>query len=82
MFDFSKMSIEDMETRKAAIAVELDNDGADLDALEAETRAINEEIEKRKADATKRANIRAAVAGSAVQGRKVDDAEKSVPTLD
>ena len=82
MFDFSKMTVEDMETRKAAIAVELDNEGADLDALEAETRAINEEIEKRKAEATKRAAIRAAVAGASVKGRKVDDAEKSVPTLD
>ena len=34
------------EIGRAAIAAEIDNDGADLDALETEARAINEEIEK------------------------------------
>lgn len=81
-FNFANMTVEELETRKAAIIVELDKDGADLDALETEARAIKDELEKRKADATKRANIRAAVAGSAVKGRTVDDAEKAVPTLD
>ena len=64
MFDFSKMTIEEIETRKAAIAVELEQDGADLDKLNEEVRAIKEELEKRKADAEKREEIRKAVAGA------------------
>ena len=39
------MTIEQIEERKAGIVAELDNDNADLDALEAEMRSLNEEIE-------------------------------------
>lgn len=60
--DFTTMTIEQLNERRAAIAAEIDTDGADLDALEAEARAINEEIEKRKANENKRKEIRAAVA--------------------
>ena len=80
--DYSKMTIEEMETRKAAIAVEVEADGADLDALQNEVRAINAEIEKRKAEATKRDEIRKAVAGANVPGRKVVEDEKGAPSLD
>lgn len=83
MFDFSKMTIDELETRKAAIAVEVDNEGVDLDALDTEARAINDELNKRKADAKKRNAIRAAVAGAAnVESRKLDNAEKHAPTVD
>lgn len=83
MFDFSKMTIEEIETRKAAIAVELDKDGADLDKLGEETRAINAELEKRKADAAKREEIRKAVAGAVgVEVRKPVNADKTVKTVD
>jgi HK97 family phage major capsid protein len=61
------MTIEALEARKAAIAVEVDQEGADLDALQAEARAINEELEARKAAETKRAEIREAVATGAGQ---------------
>lgn len=63
--DLKKMTIEEMEERKSAIVAELDNDGADLDALETEMRSINEEMESRKAEAAKKAEIRAAVAAGA-----------------
>ena len=62
---FKEMSIEELNERKAAIALELDAPEADLDALEAEARAINEEIEARKAAEAKRAEIREAVANGA-----------------
>lgn len=83
MFDFSKRTIEEIEARKAAIAVELDKDGADLDKLGEETRAINAELEKRKADAAKREEIRKAVAGAVgVEVRKPVNADKTVKTVD
>ena len=47
MFDFTNWTVEELETRKAAIVTELDTDGADLDKLDEEARAIKEEIEKR-----------------------------------
>ena len=63
MFDFTNWTIDELETRRAAIVTELDKDGADLDKLDEEARAIKDEIEKRKADAKRREEIRAAVAG-------------------
>lgn len=60
--DFKEKTIEELEARKAEIAVELDNEGADLDALTEEVRAIKAEMESRKAAEEKKAEIRAAVA--------------------
>lgn len=60
--EFKEMEASALLERKAAIALELDAEGADLDALEAEVRAINEELEARKAEEAKKAEIRAAVA--------------------
>lgn len=78
MFDFSKWTIEDMEKRRAAIVTEMEQDGADLDKLGEEARAIKEEMDKRKADAAKREEIRKAVAGAAgIEGRTVDNAVKT-----
>lgn len=59
---FKEMEASALLERKAAIALELDAEGADLEALEAEVRAINEELEARKAEEAKKAEIRAAVA--------------------
>ena len=58
----NEMTVEQLLERRAAIATEIDADGADLDALEAEVRGINEELENRKAAEKKRTEIRAAVA--------------------
>ena len=60
--DFTNMTSEELLERRSAIAQELDADGADLDALEAEVRGINEELENRKAAEQKRTEIRSAVA--------------------
>lgn len=60
--DFKTMTADELLKRKAAIATEVESDGADLDALESEVRAINEELEARKAAEAKRAEIRSAVA--------------------
>ena len=60
--EIKEMTIEELMERRAAIGSEIDAPEADLDALEAEARAINEEIESRKAAETKRNEIRNAVA--------------------
>jgi len=60
--DFTTMTIEELMERRTAIGTEIDSPDADLDALEAEARSINEEIEARKQAETKRVEIRNAVA--------------------
>lgn len=59
--EIKEMTMEELETRKQAIVGELEAEGADLDALEAETKSINAEIENRKAEEAKKAEIRQAV---------------------
>ena len=59
--EIKDMNIEELEARKQAIVVEIENEDADLDALENETRSINAEIEARKAEETQKEEIRAAV---------------------
>lgn len=72
--NFSTMSIEAIEARKAAILTEMEQDGADLNALEAEMREAKAEIEKRAADEAKKAEIRKMVANSAQKGTSVTPA--------
>ena len=60
--ELKEMSIEELEARKAAIAEEAEAPEADLDALEEEVRGIKDELEARKAEEAKRAEIRSAVA--------------------
>ena len=60
--ELKEMTIQELEERKQAIASEIENDGADLDALEAETKSINAELEARKAEEAQKAEIRQAVA--------------------
>lgn len=63
--DFNTMTAEELLERRSAIAEEVDADGADLDALEAEVKSINEELEARKAAEAQRNEIREAVANGA-----------------
>ena len=63
--EYKDMTIESLMERKAAISVEMDAEGADLDALLEETRGINAEIESRKAIETKKTELRSAVASGA-----------------
>ena len=77
------MSIEQLEERKAAIAVEIDAPEADLDALETEARAIKEELEQRRADAAKREEIRSAVAaGEGETAKKFEPEERKTMTIE
>lgn len=81
--DFKTMTIEELEARKAQIAVELDADGADLDALESEVRSIKEELEARKAVEAQKAEIRNAVAeGAGVTIETIAQEERKMPTFD
>ncbi len=74
--EFTEMTIEQLEARKAEIAEAVDAPEADLDALENEARSIREEIEKRRAEEAKRNEIRNAVAmGEGVVERKIEKEE-------
>ena len=48
--DLKTMTAEELMERRAAIALEVDAEGADLDALETEARSINDELASRKAE--------------------------------
>ena len=60
--DFTKMTVEELEARRVQIGEEVEKDGADLDALEAEIKGIKAELDARKENAAKQAEIRKAVA--------------------
>jgi len=62
MIELKTATAAELEVRKAAIAQEVEAEDADLDALEAEIRSINEELETRKAEEAKKVEIRKAVA--------------------
>ena len=76
--EFNKMTVEELESRLAAIPEEIEKDGADLDALETEVRGIKEELATRKAEAAKKAEIRSAVANGAGTVVKTFQEEKPV----
>jgi HK97 family phage major capsid protein len=65
--EIRKMETQALEARRAQIATEAEAEGADTEALLAEVRAINEELEKRAAKAQAQADLRAAVAQGAGQ---------------
>ena len=74
--EIKAMTIEELNERLAAIPAEMEVEGADLDALEAEVRSINEEIESRKAIEAQKAEIRAAVADGAGEVVKTFETEE------
>ena len=77
--DFTTMTVEELEVRRAQIGVEAEQDGADLDALEAEIKGIKAELEARKEAAAKKAEIRTAVATGA--GEVIAEAPQTpIPT--
>lgn len=72
--NFNEKTVDELMERRAAIAAEIDAPDADLDALEAEARAINEELERRKAEEAKRQENRSAVAnGEGTVTEKVEE---------
>ena len=80
--EIKEMTVEQLEERKAAIVAELDNEGADLDALENEVRSIKEELETRAAEEAKKVEIRKTVAEShaPVVVEKVAEERKEMKT--
>ena len=58
----NEMTIDELLERRSQIASEIETDGADLDALEAEARSINDELERRKAVELEKAELRNKVA--------------------
>lgn len=81
--EFEKMTVEELEARRAEIANEIDADGADLDALEEEVRAIKEELETRKATESKKAELRAKVAlGEGEVVKKIEEERTPIMTFE
>ena len=80
--EIKEMTVEQLEERKTAIVAELDNEGADLDALETEVRSIKEELESRAAEEEKKVEIRKTVAEvkAPVVMEKVEEETKEVMT--
>lgn len=73
--EIKEMTIGQLEARKVEIVASLDTPEADLDALQEEMRNINQELEERKANETKKAEIRASVAKG--DGKVIQSFEKS-----
>jgi len=81
--EIKEMTAEALEERKSAIVAELDTEGADLDALEEEMRAIKAELEERVAAEAKKAEIRASVAaGEGVVIKEAIQEERKMPTFE
>lgn len=75
--DFKTMTVEELEARKAAIREAVEAPDADLNALEEEVRNINAELEARKSEEAKKAEIRASIAKGA--GTVMQKFEQEVP---
>ena len=60
--ELKDMNIEELEARKAELVDSMNNEDADLDAIESEVRSIKDEIESRKAAEAQKAEIRNLVA--------------------
>ena len=80
--EMKEMTVEQLEERKTAIAEELDKEGADLDALEAEVRSIKEELESRAKEEEQKVEIRKAVAEAPapVVVEKVEEEKREIMT--
>ena len=77
--NINEMSFDELETRKSQIALDADQPDADVDALLDEARAINAEIESRKAHEAKQTELRMAVAkGEGVTINETKESEKKM----
>lgn len=79
--EIKEMSVEELNERKNQIVSEAEAEDANLDELENEVRSINEELDTRRAEEAKRAEIRAAVAngeGETIQTFEVREETKEM----
>ena len=75
--------IQEIEERLAAIRQETETEGADLDALEAEMKAINAEVETRRAAEVKKEEIRKTVTeGAGVVVERFEEEKRDMKTND
>lgn len=63
--DFKTMTVEELEARKIELVAQSEEPETDLDAIEAEMKSINAELEERKSVEARKAEIRAQVAEGA-----------------
>lgn len=83
--NLKEMEVAQLEERNAQILEEIEVDGADLDALQEEARAIREELEARKAEAAKKAEIRSQMATGEIPVAVVEKSEpeeRKIPTME
>ena len=71
--DIKALSADELLERRTAIGTAVEDPEADLDALEAEVRAINEELETRKNNEAKKAEVRQAIAQGEQPAEKIKD---------
>lgn len=81
--EIKTMTAEELEKRMSEIATEIDDEEADLDALEAEAKEIKEELEERKNVETKKAEIRSRVAmGEGTVVEEIKEENKDMSTVE
>lgn len=81
--DLKEMNIEQLEARQVELRAEIDKEDADLDAIEAEVRSIKEELEARKAEETKKEELRKEVAqGAGEVIEKAKEEKRNMPTIE
>lgn len=79
MIELKTASIDELQARQAELGKEIETEGADLNAIEEEVRAINTEIETRAAEEAKKVEIRKAVAeGAGEVTKKLEKEERKV----
>lgn len=79
--EIKDMNIEQVEERKLAIVDEMKNDDADLDALEAEMRSLNERKEALRLEAEERAKVVEEVINKPV-AEPIMEEERKAPTME
>lgn len=74
--NFNEMTAAELRARQAEINAAVDTEGADLDALEAEARAIKVELEAREAAEAEKAEIRKKLANGALKTDPIEKEER------
>ena len=78
--EIKEMTVDQIESRKAEIIDEIEKPEADLNALEEEARALNAELESRKAAEAQKAEIRSAVTSG--KGEVIETFKKEEKTME
>jgi len=82
--EIKEMSVEELIEKRTALGSEVDNPEANLDEIEAEVRAINEELKQRESVEAQKVEIRAHVAagdGEVIKEIKTEE-RKAMPEIE